>query len=336
MKEHIVLDDIAKALGVSKTTVSRAINNTGRVSKATRERVLAYVAETGFIPNASASNLSMSRTKNLAYSMPLREIAIMSSYFLECLFGVCRAAAQAGYNVIIVDDKMDELCHIAGSHKVDGLVLSVFTHGDAAMEKLVGYGIPLVLTGTSNVQGVIQTSYDARPAFRQLTNYLLDTWHVNIGLILTEKAYPANETRAEGFSDAMTARGNMNPRICWGAYDNKRMIQAMIDLYHEGIYGIICGDDSICTDLLSALDVFRVGDDEEKRKIAQTVRLASFHSNRFLQLFHSEIPTVIMAPPKLGEFAARMAIHEIEHGNAPRSTLIEYELYLPPTQPDKL
>lgn len=87
MQERIVLDDIAKALGVSKTTVSRAISGTGRVSKATRERVLAYVEESGFIPNASASNLPMSKTKNLAYATPLRESAIMSSYFLECLFG---------------------------------------------------------------------------------------------------------------------------------------------------------------------------------------------------------------------------------------------------------
>ena len=329
MKDRMVLEDVARALGVSKTTVSRAISGTGRVSRETRERVLAYVAETGFIPNASASNLSRSRTKNLAYSMPLSEKAVVSSYFLECLFGVCQAATAEGYNVIVVDDSVEELCHIAGSQKVDGLVLSSFTHGDRAMEKIVSYRLPVVLTGSSNVPGVKIMSYDARSGFRKLTSYLMDAWQINLGLILTEERFPANQSRAEGFCDAMTARGVKKPRICWEATDNERMIEAMTTLYREGIHGVICGDDSICSDLLYALEMFRGGRDEEKRDMAEVMRLASFHSNRLLQLFHPEIPTVVMQPAKLGEYAARLAIREIEEGNTPASTMLEYELHLP-------
>lgn len=326
MKDRMVLDDVAKALGVSKTTVSRALSGTGRVSKETRDRVLAYVKEIGFIPNASASNLSMARTKNLAYSMPLRETA---PFFLECLHGVCREAAAKGYDVIVVDDSIDELSRILGSHKVDALVLPVFNHGDEAMKKLVDYDLPLILTGSSNVPGIIQVGYDARPAFRQLTTYLMDTWQTDLGLILSGKGFPANESRAEGFCDAMTARGKMNPHIFWEAYDSERTIQMLLSLYREGVYGVICGDDPICTDVLSSLSVLRNGGDEEIRKMAETMRLASFHSNRFLKLFHPEIPTVVMEPTKLGEFAARIAIHEIELGDAPQSTLLEYELHLP-------
>lgn len=169
----------------------------------------------------------------------------------------------------------------------------------------------MVLTGSSGVPGVIQEEYDARTAFRKLTSHLLDTWQMDIGLILTNKGIPANEGRAEGFRDAMTARSNMNPAICWDAVDNKLMVKALIELYCAGVHGVICGDD------------------EELRAMANTVRLASFHSNRFLQMFHPEIPTVVMDPTNLGEFAARLVIHEIEEGNTPPSTQLEYKLHLP-------
>lgn len=329
MKDRIVLGDIAKALGVSNTTVSRAISGAGRVSKETRERVLKYVEATGFVPNASASNLSMSRTKNIAYSMPLRETAVISSYFSECLFGVCRVATEKGYHVIVVDDTVEELNRVAASRKVDGLVLSLFNHGDDVIRKLAGHGLPVALTGSTAVDGVLQVSYDARAAFRQLTNYLLNTWPGELGLILTQKGFPANETRAEGFRDAMTAHGIMQPHICWDAYDNKLMLQSMVSLYRKGVYGTVCGDDSICADLLSALSLCKYSDDPDMRHMAEVMRLASFHSSRFLQVFHPEIPTVIMDPMKLGEFAAQLLIYELEEGGIPASTMIDYQLNLP-------
>ncbi len=324
----VSLDDLAKELGVSKTTVSRAISGTGRISQATRERVREAVAKTGYVPNAAAYNLSISRTKNLACSIPLSEHAIASSFFREYLFGVSRGAVKAGYDVIIVDDSMEELYRIAGSHKVDGLVLSLFNHGDAAMKRLVDYGVPVVLTGVSSVPGVIQMGYDSRGACRRLTSWLLDTWKTGIGLILTSRAYVANEGRAAGFRDAMTARGEMHPRIYWNdTYDSGRLLETAAELCRDGIRGVICGDDSVCTDLLAALSVR--GSEEGIREIAGSLKLASFHSNRFLHLFHPEIPTVDMDPMILGEFAARLAVHEIEEGNTPASTMIEYELHLP-------
>lgn len=323
----MVLTDIAKALGVSKATVSRAINGTGRMSPKTRQRILDYVADMGYTPNASASNLATTRTKNIAYSMPLDETTIMATYFTECLIGVCDKAAASGYDVVVVRDNMDELCRMAASHKVDGIVLSLFNHGNEALEKLTKYKLPLVLVGTTNVPGVIEVSYDARPAFREMTSMLMKKWQMPIGLIVTQKEFPANIGRAEGFRDALTASGIMEPVICWDAYSKDLMVEAMRKLYNKGVYGIVCGDDSICADLLSALSVCRDSEDETERDMARKVRLASFHSNRSLRLFHPEIPTVVMDPMKIGQMAAQMIVYEIEHGGAPVSTFLPYELH---------
>ena len=69
IKPSLTIDDIARELGVSKTTVSRAISGKGRISAATRERVQAYIEEHNYKPNASAKSLAESKTYNLALNI---------------------------------------------------------------------------------------------------------------------------------------------------------------------------------------------------------------------------------------------------------------------------
>ncbi len=327
MEGRMVLDDIAKALGVSKTTVSRAISGTGRISRATRERVLDYVAQTGFVPNAAANNLATTRTRNIAYSMPLGEDAIASNYFLECLFGVSKVATEAGYHVVMVDDNMDALCHMAGSHKVDGMVLSIFNHGEEAMRRLTGYHLPLVLTGRCDDPDVLQIGYDANVAYARLTEHLLDEWQTQLGLLLTNVGFPANESRAEGFKDGMRKCGIEDPVICWNVMNRDSMLDALRTFHSRGIRGIVCGDDSVCMDLLPILDSLKDSSDPQLRSMARTCHIASFHSNRFLRSFHPEIPTVEVPPADMGQAAARMVIRQIEQGDSPAYTEIPYSFH---------
>lgn len=327
MKDRMVLDDIARELGVSKTTVSRAISGTGRVSKATRERVLSYVAKTGFVPNAAANNLATTRTRNIAYSMPLGEKAISSNYYLECLFGVSKVATEAGYHVVVVDDNMDALCHAAASHKVDALVLSSFTYGDEALQRLNSYQLPLVLTGQCDVPGVLQIGYDAIEAYSEMTQYLLDEWQMALGLLLGGNEYPANRSRAWGFRQGMKQCGVTEPVICANVLNRDDIIAALRRFHEQGIRGIVCGDDSVCMDLLPILESLKDSSETALRDMARGSRLASFHSNRFLRSFHPEIPTVDVPPEAMGQAAARMAVRQIEHGDSPLYTTLPYSIH---------
>ena len=64
-KKDITIADVAEALGVSKTTVSRAISGKGRIGKETRKRVLEYIEEHDYKPNAIAKGLAQSKTYNI-------------------------------------------------------------------------------------------------------------------------------------------------------------------------------------------------------------------------------------------------------------------------------
>ena len=96
MKEKKVytIDDVARALGVSKTTVSRAISGKGRLSDQTRKRVLDFIAEHNFRPNAVARSLAYSRTFNLGLLLPVSVGGIDGVFFRECMLGISQVASE--------------------------------------------------------------------------------------------------------------------------------------------------------------------------------------------------------------------------------------------------
>ncbi|MGF7144280.1 DNA-binding LacI/PurR family transcriptional regulator [Anaerotaenia torta] len=323
----MIIDDIAQQLGVSKTTVSRAINGTGRLSEATRQRVLNYIKEIGFTPNAAAKNLATTKTHNIAYAMPLNRDSTRSSYFLECLFGVCKTASATLYNVFVVGDDFEAVSQIASSRKADGIILSRNKIGEANMEKLASTGIPIVLTGSTKVPGVIQISYDARAAFRDLTLRLMGRWSGDFGLILTQTDYPANITRADGFTDAHIIKDKQT-MIMGNADTEEEILEAFNKLYQRGIRNIICGDDAVCVTLLSIIKAYDSFDASYSpgKSGHDGINVASFHGSHHLTTFHPEIPLVELAPERLGSLGCKILIHKIEGNDVPAETLLDYNL----------
>ncbi len=88
LNKNLTIADIADALGVSKTTVSRAISGKGRISEATRERVKAYMKENNYKPNIIAQGLAQSRTYNIGVVMPSDYGIEDISYFQNCMVGI--------------------------------------------------------------------------------------------------------------------------------------------------------------------------------------------------------------------------------------------------------
>lgn len=79
----ITISDVAEALGVSKTTVSRAISGKGRIGEATRQKVLAYIEEHDYKPNVIARGLAQSKTFNLCVVMPEDYALVDLPFFQE-------------------------------------------------------------------------------------------------------------------------------------------------------------------------------------------------------------------------------------------------------------
>ena len=88
------IEDVARELGLNKSTVSRAISGKGRVSEETRAKVLAFIEEHDYHPNAVAKSLAQNRTCNLGLVMPGIYPSIQPAFFHEFMEGCRESAAR--------------------------------------------------------------------------------------------------------------------------------------------------------------------------------------------------------------------------------------------------
>ncbi len=129
-KKNLTIDDIARDLGVSKTTVSRAISGKGRISAATRNKIMDYAAQNNYRPSAAAKGLAECRTRNLMLVIP-------ENAPQKLLRGVWEEATRQEYNILLcyaTRDGKAALTRALDNRKVDGVILAV---EDAALLKLL-------------------------------------------------------------------------------------------------------------------------------------------------------------------------------------------------------
>ena len=125
--KKMTIADVADALGVSKTTVSRVISGKGRIGPETKERVLRFIEEHDYKPNVIAKGLAQNKTYNIGLIMPGNHNFVDSSFFQKCMLGISEAAAAADYDVIVSmirENDLTQLERLVQNNKVDGIILS--------------------------------------------------------------------------------------------------------------------------------------------------------------------------------------------------------------------
>ena len=150
MKENLTMKDIAHALGISVATVSRALNNSTRISAAQRQRIQQYAREHNFTPNVLAESLRHSRVK------PVKIIGVIVPelvhyYFSTILKGIEEEAEQHGYRIMVAQsgeqyEREVRLCQSFYENKVCGIIVSQAkdTQHYDHFQRLIDAGVPLV------------------------------------------------------------------------------------------------------------------------------------------------------------------------------------------------
>jgi LacI family transcriptional regulator len=120
------IHDIARALNISASTVSRALNDNSRISLKTRDKIKALALEMGYRPNSLASNLRNKKSKTIGIVVPL----INRYFFSSVISGVEDVAFKSGFTVVIsqssdMAQKEIEIVHSMFANRVDGLIISI-------------------------------------------------------------------------------------------------------------------------------------------------------------------------------------------------------------------
>lgn len=110
-ERNLTIADIAQELGVSKTTVSRAMSGKGRIGEETRKRVREYIEAHHYSPNVVAKGLAQNKTFNLGLVLPGDYQIVELPFFQKCMMGISRTASEAGYDVslsMVTADKITQ------------------------------------------------------------------------------------------------------------------------------------------------------------------------------------------------------------------------------------
>lgn len=213
----IVLDrkptitDVAKLAGVSMKTVSRVINKEPNVRDELRDRVLKAAGELGYQPNFSARSLAGNRSFQLAYLFGDPG----GDYAHGVQIGILDACRDAGYHLVVeqidVDapDVAQRTATLVAQLRLDGVVLSPpITDHPEVLGALKKAGVPYVRIAPDDP---LDTSpavrIDDAKAAAELTHYLVDLGHTEIGFIKGNPQHSAGRLRFEGFQQAMAERG---------------------------------------------------------------------------------------------------------------------------------
>lgn len=322
----LTIADIAEELGVSKTTVSRAISGKGRIGKETVRRVVECIERHNYKPNSIAKGLANSKTYNIGVAFPADSNLSNTPFFQGCLLGVCEIAAALDYDVVVTTVKETEinlLKRLVENNKVDGIILTRNLMNDIATAYLKQTGIPYVLIGSSEDDTIVQIDNNHLEACEKLVSLLIADGVNGIAMIAGDRKHMVNRYRCEGYFRALRGSGITIDQdlVFYDSYSLVFVEQAVRNILKRKAECIVCTDDVICGRVLSILR-------EDGYSIPGDIKVASFYDSVYLEKNNPPVTAIGINVEELGTVAGKRLIEMIGGTNLIQKTVLDYEIHL--------
>jgi len=210
----LTLEDIAKQAGVSRSTVSRVVNNHPNVSEKNRKHVLEVIKTTGYQPNVAARTLASQRSWMIGLVVPRSVSSFFTDpYFPHLTQGIANGCNQHDYTLglFLVDTKEDEdkiIRRVSRSGLLDGILVQAGHHGDQVIDRLVQSNLPLVVVGRPfQPKKVSYIDIDNVNAAYNAVSHLVRLGYQRIGTITGPMESSVGVDRLEGYRKALIDRG---------------------------------------------------------------------------------------------------------------------------------
>lgn len=305
MHQAVRLRDVAEALNLSETTVSRAVSGKGRVSEATRKAVADYIRRSGYHPNMLAKGLAQSRAFSICALLPPDAMNSRQSFFQDCLMGICEGAESADYNVLITtlrDYDSTRLERSLAMENADGYLLMRAVTNDPIAALLQERGVPFVLIGSSDRPDVVCVDEENEENCRELTRRVLGDGFRQPGLLVGDTSYLVNCSRLRGFEQGIQEVPGVTPAGIFTDVEDREKLGAALDqLLQQGCDAVFCGDDIISAHVLRML-----------REMEVSLPIISFYGSELLDLAGGVYAAVKSDAHQLGIAAVQRLLALIE------------------------
>lgn len=343
LQPSVSIADIARAAGVSHSTVSRALRDSPLISPAMRRRIHALATEMGYTPNALAQSLQTRRSHTLG----LVVTSIADPFFTDVVKGVEEIARPARFSVFLsasYNDPDQEIAVIETFHRrrVDGILVASLRISSNYEERLSRINVPTVLINNEAQAGgqwLHWVMVDDWRGAHLATAHLLRLGHRAIGYLGVDNRPRSNQQRLEGYRSTLAAAA-IPPRDAWIALpppaDASHPIEETTDvavgrallpqLVAAGVSAVFCFNDMVAVGALLACqerglavpgDLSIVGFDDIDLARYMTpplttvqqprVRLGNMATQLLLDLLAGRPVQNHVLPPKLIERASTMA-----------------------------
>jgi LacI family transcriptional regulator len=255
------LREIAAALGLSVTTVSRALAGHGDVAAPTRARVAAEADRRGYSPNPLASRLRRGRSEAVAVVVPAEPGHFNDPFFTELLLGLGEALSAVDLELLVCAarpgaEEMKAYRRLVEGRRVDGVVLARMRVEDERAAWLQARGFPFVCHGrTQAPRPVAGVDTDGEAAVAAATRRLIELGHRRIAMIGALSAYSFARDREAGWRRALAA-ARLAPGPLLAAEPSEeeghRLAGAMLAA-RDAPTAIVCATDRLAIGALAAI-----------------------------------------------------------------------------------
>jgi len=329
----VTLKDIARKVGYSVTTVSRALNDYDDVSQETKQLIKRVAQEMGYHPNVIAQSLQRRRTNTVGFIVPATDRYLSDPYFLELLAGIGDGAASCDFDLLVSTckpmDTKERVVYerIVKGHRVDGIVVARTRCDDERIAYLVSEGFPLVAFGrTASDLDFPYLDVDGEKGVCEAVKYLTNLGHRRIGFISPSLYLMFAEHRLAGYERALQDSGlEFDPALViegnlTQARGHQRMEQ-LLDL-EEPPTAVVTGNDLMAFGAMEAAQ-------ERGLVVGRDVAVIGFDDVPLAAYFHPTLTTIRQPIYDVGKMLSQTLI-EIVQGEelAERQIILQPELVI--------
>lgn len=322
----LTLAEIAREMGVSKTTVSRALSGKGRIGASTRARVVSFAKDMGYQTDMPGSGREQGATHNLTLVIPSHFVQLDLPFLRKCMGGICRMAAQRGYDVLLCytsENDTEQLERQLEARKMDGVILSRTLFQDTCLNLVRKYNVPFVALGRLEDETALQVDNEQAQAAEEMTRLLLQMGMRRIAYMGGSLNYIVNSDRRKGYLRALEAFG-LTPEsglICSGIETEEGRLDALEAVLERKPECLLCDDDKMSFAVLKELR-------KKGIRVPEQICLASLYDSEILLNTVPTISAVQFDATALGTAACRLLLDNLA-GKETVSPLIQgYQVIL--------
>ncbi len=313
----ITIHEIAKELNIDSSTVSRALNNSDRVTEKTKKKVLSMAKNLGYQRNLIASNLRTNKTNTIGVVVP----RISRHFFSSTIAGIEEAAFASGYNIIIAQsiDKIEREKQIVDNliaNRVDGVLISVSMESGSGeyLEKFQLNNIPLVFFDRycSGIKESSKVVIDDEFAAFEATSHLIAQGCNKIVYFSGPKSLSIYQDRLKGYKRALKENNKpYNPNLVVKSRlmesDGRMITKKLVESQTE-FDGIFAANDVSAIGAMKYLK--SIG-----KKIPKDVAVVGFSNEPVSEVIEPSLSTIDQSGFEIGKIACGILIGKLKDKN---------------------